>query len=73
MLQSVRYKYQHKDTMRPEDYPPQEPVSDFARDYNEYLLKKAAELGGAEELYGADPYQSVLYFPAPDPMATCSS
>ena len=53
--------------MKLEDYPPQEPVSDFAREYNKYVLEKAAELGGAEENYGPDPYQSVLWFPAPDP------
>lgn len=33
----------------PTDYPPQEPVSDFARDYNEYLLNKAAGNGGADD------------------------
>ena len=53
--------------MKPEDYPPQEPVPAFAREYNEYTLKKAAELGGAEDNYGPDPYQSVLCFPAPTP------
>ena len=53
--------------MKPEDYPPQEPISDFAREYSRQLLEKAAEIGGAEENYGPDPYQSVLYFPAPEP------
>ena len=51
--------------MKPEDYPPQEPVPEFAREYNKYLLQRAAELGGAEDNYGPDPYQGVLYFPAP--------
>ena len=53
--------------MKPEDYPPQEPVPEFAREYNKYLLQRAAELGGAEDNYGPDPYQGVLWFPAPAP------
>ena len=53
--------------MKPEDYPPQESVPEFAREYNKYLLQRAAELGGAEASYGPDPYQSVLWFPAPTP------
>ena len=53
--------------MKPEDYPPQEAVPEFAREYNKYLLQRAVELGGAEDSYGPDPYQSVLYFPAPAP------
>ena len=53
--------------MKPEDYPPQEPVPEFAREYNKYLLQRAAELGGAEDNFGPDPYQSVLWFPAPAP------
>ena len=39
----------------PIDYPPHEPVSDFARDYKEYLLNKAAGIGGAEDNYSPDP------------------
>ena len=53
--------------MKPKDYPPQEPVPEFAREYNAYILKKAAELPGIEDSYGADPYQGILYFPAPEP------
>ena len=53
--------------MKPEDYPPQEPVPEFAKEYNKYLLQRAAELGGAEDSYGPNPYQGVLYFPAQAP------
>jgi len=53
--------------MRPEDYPPQEPLSDFARPYHEAVLKSAEEFSGTEVLHGTDPYQSLVFFPAAAP------
>ena len=48
--------------MRPEDYPPQEPVSPFAQAYTEGLLRRV-DLGSGESCsYGADPYQSIALF-----------
>jgi acetyl esterase/lipase len=53
--------------MRPEDYPAQEPLSDFARPYHEEVLRRAEGLDGIEARYGGDPYQSVLLYPAAEP------
>jgi len=53
--------------MRPEDYPAQEPLSDFARPYHEEVMRRADGLDGVEARYGGDPYQSVLLYPAAEP------
>jgi len=54
--------------MRPEDYPAQEPLSDFARPYHEEVMRRADGLDGIEARYGDDPYQSVLLYPAAEPV-----
>lgn len=53
--------------MRPEDYPAQEPLSDFARPYHEEVMRGADGLDGIEARYGGDHYQSVLLYPAAEP------
>lgn len=53
--------------MRPEDYPAQEPLSDFARPYHEEVMRRADGIDGIEARYGGDPYQSVLLYPAAEP------
>jgi acetyl esterase/lipase len=49
--------------MRIEDYPPQEPLSEFARRYHDEAIARAAE-GGSEHAYGDDPYQRLIVFAA---------
>lgn len=50
--------------MRPEDYPPQEPLSEVAQRYHDELLRRGAETAGEEVQLGDDPYQSlVLHVP----------
>lgn len=46
--------------MKFEDYPPQEPLSDFARPYHEVCMSRAEDVDFTEFNYGEDPYQSVL-------------
>jgi arylformamidase len=53
--------------MRVEDYPPQEPISDFARPYHEETLRRAEGLDGIDTQYGDNAYQSVVVFPASEP------
>lgn len=53
--------------MKPEDYPEQEPVSDFAKEYHATLIERAAKLPGEEIFFGDDPYQSLVYYPAEKP------
>jgi arylformamidase len=53
--------------MRPEDYPPQEPLSENARGYGEMVTRLGDGLVGIERRYGADPYQSLAVFPAAAP------
>jgi acetyl esterase/lipase len=48
--------------MRPEDYPPQEPVSAFAQTYTEDLLGRVDFDSGENCFYGSDPYQSIALF-----------
>jgi arylformamidase len=48
--------------MRPEDYPPQEPVSAFAQSYNDDLIRRIDPNSGANHFYGEDPYQSIALF-----------
>ena len=53
--------------MKIEDYPAQEPLSDFARPYHEEVLRRAGDVAFEEFRYGANPYQSVLVAGAPEP------
>jgi len=48
--------------MRPEDYPSQRPVADYARAYHEEAFRRAAMLDGENHFYGADKYQSIGLF-----------
>jgi acetyl esterase/lipase len=48
--------------MLPQDYPPQEPVSAFARAYTEDLIRRIDPSAGENYFYGADPYQSIALF-----------
>lgn len=54
--------------MRLEDYPPQEPFSDFAKPYAEEVVRRGANAEpSAEVRYGEDPYQSIAIHAASDP------
>lgn len=53
--------------MRPQDYPPQEPFSAPGAAYHEEVTRRGAGLAGEEASYGADPYQSIAIFRAPEP------
>src|SRR5258705_13389899 len=53
--------------MRPEDYPPQEPMSAMAKSYHDEVMRRGAGVTGDEIAYGADPYQSILICRAPKP------
>src|SRR5260221_9524539 len=53
--------------MRPEDYPPQEPMSAIAKSYHDEVMRRGAGVTGEEIAYGADPYQSILICRAPKP------
>lgn len=46
--------------MRVEDYPAQEPISDFARPYHEEVLRRGENVAFEEFRYGDDAYQSAL-------------
>jgi len=51
--------------MRREDYPPQEPLSEFARGYGEEVWRRVAPVHFEDHAFGADPYQRVaLVVPA---------
>ena len=50
--------------MHPQDYPPQEPLSEFARPYHEEVLRRAHGLAGIEVIHGASTYQSLVFFAA---------
>src|SRR5690349_3213387 len=54
-------------TMRPEDYPPQEPMSALAKSYHDEVMRRGDGVTGEEIAYGADPYQSILVCRAPKP------
>lgn len=56
--------------MKPDDYPAQEPLSEFARGYHNSLIEKAAQLQGAEITLGDNAYQSLVYYPAAAPNGT---
>lgn len=52
--------------MRIEDYPEQEPFSEFGRAYRDACLQLSDGIVGEEHFYGsADPSQSMMVFPAP--------
>lgn len=54
--------------MRIEDYPPQEPFSDFAKPYAAEVMRRGADvIPTAEVRYGEDPYQSIAVHAAPEP------
>lgn len=54
--------------MRLEDYPPQEPFSDFAKPYAAEVMKRGeGVVPTAEVQYGADPYQSIAIHAATEP------
>jgi acetyl esterase/lipase len=56
--------------MRPQDYPPQEPVSAFAQAYTDDLIRRIDPLAGENHFYGSDPYQSIALFGAERPNGT---
>jgi acetyl esterase/lipase len=56
--------------MRPEDYPPQEPVSAFAQSYTEDLIRRVNVNSGENVFYGDDPYQSIALFQPARPNGT---
>jgi arylformamidase len=49
------------------DYYVQEPLSEAAQSYHTEVMRRGAALSGEEMRYGADPYQSVVIFRAPEP------
>ena len=49
------------------DYHVQEPLSEAAQSYHTEVMRRGAALSGDEMRYGADPYQSVVIFRAPEP------
>jgi acetyl esterase/lipase len=54
--------------MRPEQYPPQEPLSALGMAYHERVMALGRDAAvGIEARYGDDPYQSIAVFPAPHP------
>ena len=48
--------------MRPEDYPAQDAVSEFAQSYTDDLLRRVDPNAGENFFYGDDPYQSIALF-----------
>lgn len=53
--------------MRPEDYPPQEPLSEAGRAYHAEVMARGAGVQAVEAAYGPDPYQGIALYPAPKP------
>ena len=54
--------------MRIEDYPPQEPFSDFARPYAAEVMRRGGDIVPSAEIrYGDNPYQSIAIHAAPEP------
>ena len=53
--------------MKFEDYPPQEPLADYARPYHEEVRRRGAGVAYEEFRYGDNPYQGVLVAPADAP------
>ena len=56
--------------MRIEDYPPQEPFSEFAMPYVEEVARRSAGRDGADVFYGGDPYQGISLHVPPAPNGT---
>ena len=56
--------------MRPEDYPPQEPMSALAKSYHDEVMLRGNGVSGEELSYGPDPYQSILVCRAKKPDGT---
>ena len=57
--------------MRPEEYPPQEPFSEFALPYVDEVTRRGADVTPTAEVsYGDDPYQSVAVHAADAPNGT---
>jgi len=50
-----------------EDYPPQEPISDFAMPYHKEVLRRGADVTFEEFGYGDNGYQTVLLSAAEAP------
>jgi acetyl esterase/lipase len=46
--------------MRLSDYPPQEPFTEIGARYHQEAMRRGADVVGAEHIYGADPYQSLV-------------
>ncbi|MGE5146816.1 MAG: alpha/beta hydrolase [Candidatus Eiseniibacteriota bacterium] len=55
---------------RPEDYPPQEPMSGPGAVYHAECLKRAPALPAIDVLYGDDPYQGIALFVPARPSGT---
>ena len=50
--------------MRTEDYPPQEPLSELGKRYQDEVMRRGGGIAGEEHAYGPDPYQgAILYRP----------
>ena len=56
--------------MRIQDYYAQDPVSEFAQQYTEDLIRRIDPLAGENHFYGADPYQSIALFAPKQPNGT---
>ena len=53
--------------MQLEDYPPQEPLPEFARPYHEAIWQRAKGIAIREARYGPDPYQGIALAMPPKP------
>ena len=53
--------------MRIEDYPAQEPLSDFARAYHEMVMARGKDVAAIEVQLGENPYQSLALYVPPKP------
>lgn len=53
--------------MKPEQYPPQEPLSPLGTKYHARVMALGEGVIGREFSYGTDPYQSVTVFPSAKP------
>jgi acetyl esterase/lipase len=53
--------------MRPQDYPPQEPVSALAAPYRDACMMQSSGIPFVEFQYGPDPYQSIAIYPPAKP------
>lgn len=53
--------------MRIEDYPPQEPLPDLARDFHQRMMELGEGIEGEEHSFGDDPSQSLAVYPCATP------